>query len=86
MARADSVIEADRRRRELRAATPQRARVKPNQLDRFRRKAAIAGRENGRRNWAESAPTGSPREGLESVAEPPFHCEREIGVTTLKRH
>ena len=29
---------------------------------------------------------GPPREGPEFMAEPPFHCDREIGFTALTKH
>jgi hypothetical protein len=47
-----------------------------NQLDRFRREADIADRDDGRRNWGDSGPTGvaSGRTGVRAKAAVPLRA------------
>src|SRR3984885_7245018 len=51
-----------------------------------RRLADIAGHDRERLNWADRAPTGSPREGPEYAPKPPFHRRREIGFADRTGH
>jgi hypothetical protein len=54
--------------------------------DRSRREADIVDRGDGHRGWAESAPTESPREGLEPTRRGSFHRGREKSITARSRH